>query len=99
MTEETSYRRAAPITSARPPVTDLASRRRGEDIVSSISFVFGGVHYGTFPLTAPYTKGKPLVLYVVAQREDAGSGDTFTGPVDCLITDDAALGLRLEAAR
>jgi hypothetical protein len=93
----------APTQAPRPAgtgatVTQLATRRRSEDVLSSISFVFGGVHYGTIDVTAPYTKGKPIVLYVVAQRE--GSGDAeFAGPVDCLITDDEALAAKLEAAR
>lgn len=78
-------------------VTDLASRRRGEDVVSSISFMFGGVHYGTFPLFVPYTNGKPLVLYVVPQSGDAADG--FAGPLDCLVTDDDALAADLEIAR
>ena len=99
MTDDVSYRRAAaPTTSGGCRVIDLATRRRGDDVLSSITFVFGGVNYGTIPVTAPYTKGKPIVLYVVAQREDAGD-DAFAGPVDCLITDDAALAARREAAR
>jgi hypothetical protein len=78
-------------------VTDLATRRRGEDVVSSISFVFGGVHYGTFPVLVPYTNGKPLVLYVVPQSAGAAGG--FTGPLDCLVTDDEALAADLELAQ
>jgi hypothetical protein len=79
-------------------VVQLATRRRSDDVLSSISFVFGGVHYGTIDVTTPYTKGKPIVLYVVPQREDAENA-AFAGPVDCLITDDEALAARLEATR
>lgn len=87
----------------RPPVqpalnsnvTELASRRRREippaaDVLRSITFVFDGVHYGTVPISMPYTRGKRIVLYVVPQRDL--SGDDMQGPLDCLLTDDATLG-------
>jgi hypothetical protein len=78
-----------------PKVTELASRRRREipeaaDMLRSITFVFDGVHYGTVPVSMPYTRGKPIVLYLAPQRDE--SGDTMQGPVDCLLTDDATLG-------
>lgn len=78
-----------------PKVTELASRRRREippaaDVLRSITFVFDGVHYGTVPISMPYTRGKRIVLYVVPQRDQ--SGDEMQGPVDCLLTDDATLG-------
>lgn len=79
-------------------VTDLATRRRSDDVLSTMSFVFGGVHYGTIPIATPYTKGKPIVLYIVPHVPDS-SPDLFTGPIDCLITDDAALAADLDVAR
>ncbi|HWT06233.1 MAG TPA: hypothetical protein VN224_10785 [Xanthomonadales bacterium] len=79
-------------------VTDLATRRRSDDVLSSMSFVFGGIHYGTIPIAAPYTKGKPIVLYIVPQVPDS-SRDVFSGPVDCLVTDDVALAADLDVAR
>jgi hypothetical protein len=100
MPEDRSFaatRSTVPCT--RGTVTDLASRRRCEDLVTSISFVFGGVHYGTFPLSMPYTKGKPLVLYVVPSDTDAFHEAGFAGSLECLITDDDDLALDREAAR
>lgn len=79
-------------------VTDLATRRRSEEVLSSMTFVFGGVHYGTIPIATPYTKGKPIVLYIVPQGRKC-AGDDFTGPVDCLVTDDVALAAGLDVAR
>ncbi len=84
-------------------ITDLATFRRGEDVLNSVTLVFEGVHYGTFPVRARYPKEKPIVLYVVPAhgrldgRDEAGDG--VSGPVDCLITDDPALALAHEAAR
>jgi hypothetical protein len=80
-------------------VTDLATRRRGDDVLSSMSFVFGGVHYGTIPIGMPYTNGKPIVLYVVPQRPGGARDDVFAGPLDCLVTDDIALAADLDVAR
>lgn len=79
-------------------VTELATRRRRDDVLDSITFVFEGVHYGTFPVRARYAAGKPIVLYVVpaGEAEHAG-GVSFRGPVDCLVTDDATLALSREA--
>lgn len=77
-------------------VVEMAAWRRRDDVLSTISFVFGGVHYGTLQLAVPYTRGKPLVLYFVPQND--GSGD-LAGPVDCLVTDDPLLGVALEEAR
>ncbi len=81
-------------------VTDLASRRRGDDVLTSVTLVFEGVHYGTYPVHARYPKGKPMVLYVVPTQGHPGDRDTdgVCGPVDCLITDDPALALGREAA-
>ena len=74
-------------------VTDLSTRRRSDDLLTSISFVFDGVHYGTFPISLPYSKGKPLVLYVVPAGESADRGaGVLSGSLECLITDDAELG-------
>lgn len=76
------------------PVIDLATKRRSDDRLHSITFVFGGVHYGTFSVDASYPNGKPIVLYLVpAHGRDHEFGDWPCGPLDCLITDDAALGL------
>jgi hypothetical protein len=82
-------------------VTDLATRRRGDDVLNSVTLVFEGVHYGTFPVRARYPKGKPMVLYVVPSHGPPGAGDddAVRGPVDCLITDDPALALAHEAVR
>jgi hypothetical protein len=63
-----------------------------------MTFVFGGVHYGTFPIATPYTRGKPIVLYIVPQVPDSNR-DLFAGPVDCLVTDDVALAANLDIAR
>jgi hypothetical protein len=80
-------------------VTDLATRRRRDDVLRTITFVFGGINYGTIPLSAtPYVKGKPIVLYIVPQGPDC-AGDGFTGPVDCLVTDDVALAGGFDVAR
>jgi hypothetical protein len=72
------------------PVADLMSRRRSDDVLHSVTLVFGGVNYGTFPVAAPYTRGSPLVLYVVPSR-DTRCDDSLTGPIDCLITDEATV--------
>jgi len=83
-------------------VTDLATRRRGENVLTSVTLVFQGVHYGTFPVQARYADGKAMVLYVVPSRaEEPGPGgeDGLRGPVDCLITDDPGLALAHKAAR
>ena len=83
-------------------ITDLATRRRGDDVLQSVTLVFDGVHFGTIPVRARYAKGKPIVLYVVPSHGrfgDRGDGDGFSGPLDCLVTDDPALALAHEAAR
>ncbi|MEA2785122.1 MAG: hypothetical protein QOF71_1226 [Candidatus Eremiobacteraeota bacterium] len=79
-------------------VTDLATRRRTDDVLNTISFVFGGVHYGTIPIATPYVKGKPIVLYIVPQSRTC-TGEGFAGPLDCLVTDDVALAAELDVAR
>ncbi len=79
-------------------VTDLATRRCRRDILRSITVVFGGVHYGTITIDAPYATGKPMALYLVSARGDAEAGD-LAGPLDCLITDDASLVTRHHAVR
>ena len=85
---------------ARASVTDLAARRRSDDMLNSVTLVFEGVHYGTFPVRARYPKGKPMVLYVVPSHGQPGRDeDGISGPVDCLITDDPALAVAHEAAR
>jgi hypothetical protein len=79
-------------------VTDLGRRRCRKDVLHSITVVFGGVHYGTITVDAPYAQGKPMSLYVVPARGDADA-DALAGPLDCLITDDASLALRRRAAQ
>jgi hypothetical protein len=79
-------------------VTDIATRRRSDDVLSTITIVFGGVNYGTIPVATPYVKGRPIALYVVPQARDS-AGDVFAGPLDCLITDDLALAAELDVAR
>lgn len=67
-------------------ITDIASRRRKNDALTSVTFVFGGVNYGTVSISAPYVSGKPILLYLVPQQQD--NRETFTGPLDCLVTDE-----------
>lgn len=88
---------ASPV-SGLATVTDLDTRRQANDVLSTITFVFGGVHYGTVAVGTPYTRGKPIVLYVVPQAGDRGD-DTLTGPVDCLVTDEPALAEHVGIAR
>jgi hypothetical protein len=80
------------------PVTDLATRRCRKDVVHSITIVFGGVHYCTITVDAPYARGKPMALYVVPAR-GAADADDLAGPLDCLVTDDASLALRRQTAQ
>ncbi len=80
-------------------VTDLAARRRGNDVLSSVTLVLDGVHYGTIPVRARYAKGKPIVLYVIPSTGGRDDAEGFSGPVDCLITDDPTLALAHETAR
>ena len=82
-------------------ITDLASRRRSDDVLQSVTLVFDGVNYGTFSVRARYSKEKPIVLYVVPSHGRPGGrddGDGFSGPLECLITDDPALALAREEA-
>ncbi|MDB5071616.1 MAG: hypothetical protein JWM87_2727 [Candidatus Eremiobacteraeota bacterium] len=80
-------------------VTDLASRR-ADDVLDTITLVFGGVNYGTIYVAAPYVKDKPIVLYLVPSGSGAASGEgELRGRLDCLITDDPALALEQQAAR
>ena len=82
----------------RSSVTELVTRRRRDDIVDSITFVFEGVNYGTFPVRARYAAGRPIVLYVVAAGPATNpAGSSFCGPVDCLVTDDVTLARGHEA--
>lgn len=77
-------------------VSDLSARRRGRNVLSTITVVLGGVHYGTLSVNAPYEPGRPFVLYAVP----AGVGlDPLTGTLDCLITDEAGLGTGQTVAR
>ena len=89
------YRQAV---KTRAAVTDLAMRRCRKDVLQSITIVFGGVHYGTIIVDAPYVQGEPISLYVVPARRDTGADD-LAGPLDCLITDDASLARRRHAAQ
>lgn len=76
-------------------VIDLGSRRHGDDTLTSITLVFGGVNYGTIPIRAPYAPGKPVALYLVpAGDSTTAAGDDLRGPLDCLITDEVALALQ-----
>jgi hypothetical protein len=75
-----------------PAITDLASRRKGRDVLCTVTFVFGGVHYGTLPVSAPYTRGEPVALYLMPRE-----GDDLTGPLDALVTDDITLAHHAEA--
>ena len=99
--EMQSYARPAARASIAGPatVTDLAARRRSENVLETVSLVFGGVHYGTVPLNVPYTSGKPLMLFIVPSRSAPETADDlWSGPVDCLITDDPALARKDETA-
>jgi hypothetical protein len=78
-------------------VTDLATRRRSSDVLRSITFVFGGVNYGTLAVSTPYTHGKPIALYLVPQVD--GAGGEIAGPLDCLVTDELDLATELNIAR
>jgi hypothetical protein len=89
--------RSGRATSPRASVTDLSKRRRRNDVLHSITVVFGGVHYGTIVVDAPYLEGKPMTLYVVPAQDGAGS-ERLSGPIDCLITDDASLVQRRRMA-
>jgi hypothetical protein len=73
-------------------VTELASRRPEENVLDSITLVFGGVNYGTISVRAPYAEGRPIVLYIVPAHGSA-TDDALHGPIDCLITDDPGLAL------
>ncbi len=78
----------------RASVTDLATRRREENVLSSITVVFGGVNYGTIPIRAPYAAGRPIALYLVPSDNTAHVGDdVLHGLLECLITDDVELAL------
>jgi hypothetical protein len=77
-------------------VTNIETRRRtAENVLRSVTFVFGGVHYGTVPIEVPYTQGEPLVLYIVPENDAGG----LCGPIDALVTDDGTLGTDVEIAR
>jgi hypothetical protein len=95
----TARMRSAAVTDGRTTVTELATRRRNGDVLRSITLVFGGVHYGTLAISMPYTKGKPIALYIVSQGEDEGGDDILAGPLDCLMTDDIALAADLDVSR
>jgi hypothetical protein len=88
----------SPRVSARATVTDLATRRRSDDVLRSITLLFGGVNYGTFPIAAPYVRGKPFALYVVSGDERDGDAD-LSGSLECLVTDDVTLAAELRAAQ
>jgi hypothetical protein len=90
--------RPAVVTDGCATVTDLATRRLNGDVLRSITLVFGGVNYGTLSVSTPYTKGKPIALYVVPQSEDRGD-DVLAGPLDCLVTDDLTLAAARDVAR
>ena len=78
-------------------MTDLAAHRRGDDVIRSFTFFFNGINYGTFPISTPYTRGKPIVLYLVPAVTDRGA-DIQGGPLDCLVTDDVTLTADMDVA-
>lgn len=80
------------------PVTSIERRRRGKDVITSITFVLGGVVYPTIPVSMSYTRGEPLVLYVVPTGDNA-RGRLFDGPLECVITDNAGLAAAERTAR
>jgi hypothetical protein len=75
---------------ATATVTHLATRRRANDVIQTLTFIFGGVNYGTLTVHAPYVTGKPVVLYLVPAAGEPNGAD-FSGPLEGLITDDASL--------
>ncbi len=77
-------------------VTDLATRRREDDVIETITFVFGGVNYGTVRTRTPYVKGKPVVLYLVPSGGEP-HGAELRGSLAALITDDPSLAYDGEA--
>lgn len=84
-------RAATPLPSDRT-VIDLATRRRHDNVLDSITLVFGGINYGTISIGAPYTKGKPIVLYLVPAQGEIDTGEAeLRGPLEGLITDDVSL--------
>ena len=79
-------------------VTHLATRRRANDVIQTLTFFFGGVNYGTLTIHAPYVIGKPVVLYLVPATGEPNGAD-FSGPLEGLITDDATLAYAYADAR
>ena len=85
---------------AHANVTELAAWRRESDVLETITIVFGGVNYGTIPIRTPYAGGKPIRLYVIPSSGTAScEPGAMHGGLDCLITDDPALGADLEHLR
>jgi hypothetical protein len=83
----------------RERVTNLTTWRRENNVLDTITLVFGGVHYGTLTVTTPYASDKPIVLYVVPSARGSYEDGELRGHVDCLITDDPALGADRDALR
>ena len=100
MTDDSGMRGSSDPSGARcrATVTQLATRAKTKDVLKTISFVFGGTHYGTISISAPYTRGKQIALYVVPADTDP-RGDDFAGPLDCLVTDDIGLAAAWDVAR
>ena len=86
-------------SSERSIVVDLATRRRREEnVIESLTLVFGGVHYGTVAVRIPYASDKPIRLFL-APVEEGETENGLAGRVDALVTDDETAALELEAAR
>jgi len=69
-------------------VIALRTPRARQNRINTMTLIFGGVHYGTFPVGAAYTEGTLFRLFVLAED---GSDGPFAGPVDVLVTDEADL--------
>jgi hypothetical protein len=94
--ETTTQPHPTPSTFERGTVTRLDTHRRKDDVLCSMTFFFGGTNHGTISISAPYTRGMPIVLYVVPQQP--GVGDFTSGPLDCLLSDDFDLAADLTVA-
>ncbi len=80
-------------------VVDLATRRRREDnVIESITLVFGDVNYGTIPVRIPYAPGKPIRL-LLAPSAAGDPAAALAGRLDALLTDDESVAAELQAVR
>ncbi len=85
------YPRAGLAPRQAAKVIQLSNYLRHENVLDSVTFYFGGQHFGTFAIKAPIPNGTSLRLYVVGQDGDPASRDGSSGQLDCLVTDDACL--------